>query len=209
MRHAGTQELETHRLLLRRLLPADADMMYRNWASDPAVTRHLRWQPHKSPAETRELLSAWAELYPNPDYYQWAIVEKATGQVFGSIGIFNAALGDAAQKARWPRQDCADGVWEAGYCIGQNWWGRGFASEALRAVVRYWFFNTDSNWIACIYAKDNPLSGRVMEKAGFVYDHDAVDHKFDGTPVECRCCLLTRERYNKIDPRPCSLCHRD
>ena len=87
MRHAGTQDIETPRLLLRRLLPEDAPQMYANWASDPEVTRYLRWEPHKSPAETRELLAAWALLYPNPDYYQWAMVEKATGQVFGSISL--------------------------------------------------------------------------------------------------------------------------
>lgn len=82
MRHAGTQEIETPRLLLRRLMPSDAPMMYANWANDPEVTRWLRWTPHKDVAETQELLSAWAMLYPNEDYYQWAIVEKATGQVF-------------------------------------------------------------------------------------------------------------------------------
>ena len=58
MRHTGTLELETDRLLLRRLLSQDAPQMYENWANDPAVTRFLRWEPHKSPAETRELLSA-------------------------------------------------------------------------------------------------------------------------------------------------------
>ena len=119
MRHVGTQELETKRLLLRRLLPEDAAMMYQNWASDPAVTRFLRWEPHKNELETVGLLAAWATLYPNPDYYQWAIVEKSSGQVFGSISIFNALLGDPAQKALWPQLDCADGVWEAGYCLGR------------------------------------------------------------------------------------------
>ena len=39
MRHAGTQEIETPRLLLRRLMPSDAPMMYSNWANDPEVTR--------------------------------------------------------------------------------------------------------------------------------------------------------------------------
>ena len=39
MRHTGTPELETDRLLLRRLLPQDAPQMYENWANDPAVTR--------------------------------------------------------------------------------------------------------------------------------------------------------------------------
>lgn len=67
MRHAGTQTLETDRLFLRRLLPQDAGMMYANWASDPEVTRFLRWEPHKNALETVGLLAAWATLYPNPD----------------------------------------------------------------------------------------------------------------------------------------------
>lgn len=87
MRHAGTQEIETERLVLRRLTPEDAGMMYQNWANDPQVTKYLRWEPHKNAGETRELLTAWALLYPNGDYYQWGIVEKSTGQVFGSISI--------------------------------------------------------------------------------------------------------------------------
>ena len=43
MRHAGTQTIETERLLLRPLTPEDAPMMYANWANDPDVTRWLRW----------------------------------------------------------------------------------------------------------------------------------------------------------------------
>lgn len=102
MRHAGTQEIETPRLLLRRLMPSDAPMMYANWANDPEVTRWLRWTPHKDVAETQELLSAWAMLYPNEDYYQWAIVEKATGQVFGSINLCQALLRRCSAVRRVP-----------------------------------------------------------------------------------------------------------
>ena len=165
MRHTGTPELETDRLLLRRLLPQDAPQMYENWANDPAVTRFLRWEPHKSPAETRELLSAWAELYPNPDYYQ-------------------------------PGLDLSGGIWEPGYCIGQKWWGKGLTTEALQAVVDFWFNQVGGAFLTCCHAVQNPASGRVMEKAGFVYHHNDVYHKFDGTPVECRCYLLTKERYD-------------
>ena len=156
MRHAGTQDIETPRLLLRRLLPEDAPQMYANWASDPEVTRFLRWEPHKSPAETRELLAAWALLYPNPDYYQWAMVEKATGQVFGSISLYNSLPGEPQQKTEWPGRDLTDGVWEPGYCIGRKWWNKGFTTEALRAVVAYWFTRTDSRWLACGHAAANP-----------------------------------------------------
>ena len=43
MNHCGTRILETPRLLLRPLTMDDAQMMYDNWASDPAVTKYLRW----------------------------------------------------------------------------------------------------------------------------------------------------------------------
>lgn len=49
MRHAGTQEIETERLILRRLTPEDAGMMYTNWANDPQVTKYLRWGRTKTP----------------------------------------------------------------------------------------------------------------------------------------------------------------
>lgn len=197
MRHAGTQEIQTERLILRRLLPQDADMMYANWASDPDVTRFLRWQPHKSAAETFELLSAWALLYPNPDYYQWAIVEKATGQVFGSISVYNSLPEEPQQKTEWHGLDLSNGVWEPGYCIGKAWWNKGYTTEALRAVTHYWFTHTDSTWLACCHAQANPASGKVMEKAGFLYDHRSVYHKFDGTSVSCLCYRLTKEQYDQ------------
>ena len=197
MRHVGTQEIETPRLLLRRLAPADAPAMYRNWANDPAVTRFLRWEPHKDENETFALLTAWEELYQNPDYYQWCMVEKSTGEVFGSMSFYDDTLGDPEAAATWRRLgfDTSQGVWEPGYCIGRAWWGKGYTTEALNAVVDYWFTRTDSTWLACCHAVENPASGAVMQKAGFVYDHDDIYHKFDGTPVPCRTYLLTRDAW--------------
>lgn len=141
--------------------------------------------------------AAWALLYPNGDYYQWAIVEKSTRQVFGSIGVFTSSSAEP-ERDPWPGFDHTNGVWEVGYCIGKAWWNKGFTTEALKAVVEYWFKNTDSSWLACCHAFENPASGRVQQKAGFVYDHDAVYHKFNGTPVACRCYALTREHYEEL-----------
>ena len=87
MRHAGTQEIETPRLLLRRIAPADAPAMYRNWASDPAVTRYRRWEPPKDATETFALLTAWDALYQNPDYYHWFPVHQATGAACRTTGF--------------------------------------------------------------------------------------------------------------------------
>lgn len=61
--------------------------------------------------ETRELLTAWALLYPNGDYYQWGIVEKSTGQVFGSISVFTSSSAEP-ERDPWPGFDHTNGVWE-------------------------------------------------------------------------------------------------
>ena len=116
---------------------------------------------------------------------------------FGSIGVFTSSSAEP-ERDPWPGFDHTNGVWEVGYCIGKAWWNKGFTTEALKAVVEYWFKNTDSSWLACCHAFENPASGRVQQKAGFVYDHDSVYHKFDGTPVACRCYALTREHYEEL-----------
>ena len=201
MRHTGTQEIETDRLTLRRLLPQDAPAMYRNWACDPAVTRYLRWEPHENPAKTTELLRAWAELYPNPDYYQWAVAEKATGTLFGTISLFDDGPNEGPERARWQGlrpEDAAAGVWTPGYCYGRAWWGKGYATEALRAVTDYWFTQVQGGWLGCCHDAGNPASGRVMEHAGFVFDHEGTDYRFDGTPMACRYYLLTQARWQAL-----------
>lgn len=48
MKHIGTKNIETERLILRRFTLDDADAMYRNWASDDEVTKYLIWPAHSS-----------------------------------------------------------------------------------------------------------------------------------------------------------------
>ena len=92
MKHCGTQELETGRLLLRRLTVDDSEMMFNNWASDPEVTRYLRWNAHRSWAETAEMLNEWEKHYGDPTFYQWGVENKRSGVLMGTIvtGIFVA-----------------------------------------------------------------------------------------------------------------------
>lgn len=59
MKHCGTQELTTERLVLRRLSIDDSEMMYNNWARDKQVTKYLRWNAHRSWGETAETLNEW------------------------------------------------------------------------------------------------------------------------------------------------------
>ena len=182
MNHCGTRILETPRLLLRPLTMDDAQMMYDNWASDPAVTNYLRWEPHPSWVYTAELLHEWSKHYADPAYYQWGICEKDTGVLFGSL-----CLGPGEPDPVWQGP-----MWEPGYCIGRRWWNKGYTTEALCAVRDLWFTTVGGDRLACCHAVDNPASGAVMRKAGFVYHHDSVYHKFDGAEVPCKVYLLEK-----------------
>lgn len=190
MKHCGTQELETGRLLLRRLTMDDSEMMFNNWASDPEVTRYLRWNAHRSWAETAEILNEWEKHYVEPTFYQWGVENKRSGVLMGSISLFP----DEELKTGWHLNTERLGpVWEVGYALGRKWWNNGYMTEALCAVRDYWFNTVDAPWLAAIHANENVASSAVLQKAGFVYDHDVIDHKFDGTAAPCRAYHLVKE----------------
>ncbi|MBR3555919.1 MAG: GNAT family N-acetyltransferase [Oscillospiraceae bacterium] len=156
MKEVGTRRLETGRLILRRFTVGDAEDMYRGWASDPEVTRYLTWPCHVSSDATAQLLAAWAEKYTEGDYFNWAIESKETGAVIGNISVVK--LDETVDSA------------EIGYCLGRAFWGRGIMPEALRAVMDYMFDEAEVNRLAAYHDVNNPNSGRVMQKAGMLYE---------------------------------------
>ena len=157
MKHCGTQTLKTERLVLRQFTPEDAEAMYRNWACDPEVTKFLTWPPHETVAVTRAVLEDWMASYSRRDYYQWAIVLQENGNE--PIGSISAVKVD----------DDLDAV-EIGYCIGKPWWHRGLTSEALQAVMDFFFDTVEANRVAACHDARNPRSGMVMQKCGMGYE---------------------------------------
>ena len=151
MNKLGTKRIETERLILRRFAVDDADAMYRNWASDPAVTRYLTWQPHASVEDTRALLSDWVTHYADGGYFEWVIERKGVGPI-GSIGVVSL---------------CEETlVAELGYCIGRPWWGQGLMAEAVKVVVDFLFDEVGVKRVIAKHDVENPRSGCVMAKAG-------------------------------------------
>lgn len=156
MKHLGTKRIETNRLILRPSTVEDAEAMFRNWASDPEVTKYLTWPTHESAEISRWVLSDWISHYGEPHYYQWAIVHRDLGEPIGSIAVVRSN-----DDAQWV---------EIGYCIGKNWWHQGFVSEALKALIAFFFDEVGVNCIAARHDPRNPNSGAVMRKCGMRYD---------------------------------------
>jgi ribosomal-protein-alanine N-acetyltransferase len=67
--HKGTQMIETTRLLLRRAVREDAEPMFRNWASDPEVTKYLTWPAYERVESGYQILDLWSKEYEKTDYY--------------------------------------------------------------------------------------------------------------------------------------------
>lgn len=152
MHKTGTRTIETERLILRPFVREDAEDMYRNWASDPEVTKYLTWPVHPDAGCTRRVLEDWIPRYEDGGYFNWAIVWRQTGRVIGSIAVVK--LIEEIDEA------------EIGYCLSRSFWGQGIMPEALRAVEDYLFETAGLNRIAASHDANNPKSGRVMDKAG-------------------------------------------
>ena len=87
MEHKGTIELFTERLILRKFCFDDVRFMFENWASNPNVTRYLTWPAHTDISITQAVIEEWVFQYDSPEFYQWAIELKETGQPIGSISV--------------------------------------------------------------------------------------------------------------------------
>lgn len=179
--HKGTQTIETSRLILRRAIREDAEPMFRNWASDPEVTKYLTWPTYEKVETAYQILDLWASEYEKPNYYQWMIVLKELGEPIGSISVVRQ--NDRVEEA------------EIGYCIGSRWWHKGIMTEALTAVIEYLFTEVSMNRVAARHDPNNPHSGGVMRKCGMKYEgtHRACDRNNQGICDAAQYAILRSE----------------
>lgn len=155
MEHKGTIRLETERLILRRVSLGDVKPAFKNWVNDERVTRFLTWQPHGDESVTEEVFKSWVGSYEKKDFYQWVIVPKCLGEPIGTIsGI---------------RPNDEEKIIEIGYCIGYDFWGKGYTAEALKKVLAFLMDDVGYETIYAKHASANPNSGKVMQKAGMNY----------------------------------------
>lgn len=156
LQHKGTQTIETERLLLRRFTEDDAEAVFANWMSDPETTKYLDVRREITPEAARGAAARWAEAGAAPDFYNWAVVPRGEREPIGHIeASVQSAYGEAGT---------------VGYCIGRRFWNRGFATEALAAVLRFLLGEVGFRRLEGVYSQQNPASGRVLRKAGMTFE---------------------------------------
>ena len=143
--------VETRRLVLRAPGAQDVTRIAA-LANDPEIARMTCHMPHPfGVGDAEDFVLAVAGQ--DPKRASTFVIEHEDMGAVGVIGLFEG-------------QDLAP---EAGYWIGRDFWGRGFATEALEGALVWASRRWKRRALMSGHFSDNPASGRVLEKAGFLY----------------------------------------
>lgn len=153
--------LETPRLVLRAFGLSDVEAV-RVLAGDLDVARNTLNIPHPYGREDAE---AWIVSHPDQlerrEAVTYAVTAPAEDGVVGAVGLILELEHERA---------------ELGYWIGRPYWGRGYATEAARAVVGWGFSSLDLHRIHASHFPRNPASGRVLRKIGMRHEGTLRHH---------------------------------
>lgn len=142
-----SEELLTPRLHLRRPVESDAAATIAI-VGDFEVARRLGRVPH--PYHQSHFDEFLAHIVPHEQ--TWAIVLRETNELVGMTSLI-------------PHREHSSA--ELGYYLGRPYWGRGLATEAGQAIVRFGFERMACAMLTSRYHADNPASGKVLTKLGF------------------------------------------
>ncbi|MBR5527484.1 MAG: GNAT family N-acetyltransferase [Clostridia bacterium] len=147
-------EIETKELILRKITEKDSEDMF-CYSKENIVTEYLTWATHKSLAETQRYIRLLTKKYAAGAFWDFGLEHKADGRFIGTCGFtsFNKDENSA----------------EIGYVLAPDYWGKGLAVEAARAVMKFGFAVFDLDKICARFIVGNSASERVMQKLGMSY----------------------------------------
>ena len=159
----GFEPIVTARLRLRRSLPEDAETISA-YRSDPAVHVHQGWE-RTDPDGVRAEIHEMASRAPGePDgWVQLSVLARAGGQLVGDVGL--------------SRAEGEPGVIKVGYTVAPAFQGRGYATEAVGALVGYAFDVLGAEVVRIYASAENTPSIRVAEKAGMRLV-ERIEHRY-------------------------------
>ena len=144
----------TDRLILRGLTRADAPALA-ELANDPGVVGMTSQMPHPyAPADAEGFIDRARRADPRVEA-NFAVEHRQ----FGLVGVLAF-------------DEMAPGKAEVGYWLGRPFWGRGYATEALTAALRWARADWRRNVVWAGHFADNRASGQALVKAGFLYTGD-------------------------------------
>lgn len=159
--------LETERLLIRDIEVEDKEDMFK-LHSDPEVQKYTGEPVVESVEEMEQRIRARHKEYKELGYGRWALIEKASNTLIGWAGLLYLEEFDQI---------------DIGYRLRKEFWGKGYATEASVAILKYGFETLGLEEIIAIAYPANVGSIRVMQKTGMQYYKTAEYEEGDGGAI--------------------------
>jgi [ribosomal protein S5]-alanine N-acetyltransferase len=144
--------IETNRLMLRKVTTEDANDMF-TYLSDKDVMKHMGLEPFQTINDVYDEINWYQTIYLEGTGMRWGITLKDSGKIIGSCGFLN-------MKTKHHRA-------EVGFELSKDHWGKGIASESLKAIVKYGFQHLQLERIEALIEPDNLHSQKLVERQGF------------------------------------------
>ncbi|MEN2468173.1 GNAT family protein [Ornithinibacillus sp. JPR2-1] len=148
-------ELRTERLLLKKMEVSHSSSLFKIW-SDPDVTKFMNINSFTDESQAIEMIEMLDMLSQENKAIRYSIFLLESNQIIGSCG-YNS-LDFENLKA------------EIGYEISKEYWGNGFASEAVLTLVNYAFHNLNFNRVEAKIEPDNKNSIKLVERLNFQFE---------------------------------------
>jgi len=168
-------EIETERLVLRQVTLAHLDDWAERVFADPEVVRFMPRRDMTPLQRAERAFNNYNRLWEERGIGGWIITDKHAGNFIGSIEI--EYLDDTDE-------------YELGYCLSREYWGKGIATKAACAAVRFGFENANLERIIAVVVPENTASWKVLEHIGLVYEKNA--HYYD---LDVVYYAITRDQY--------------
>lgn len=156
--------LETERLVLRKITLDDKENVFA-YFSDDEVTRYFGIENFTKLEEAEHIINAFNEGFEKKQAIRWGIALKDTNELIGSIGFHNISKNNSRV--------------EVGYEITRKEWNKGYATEALRAVIEFLFNEVGFNRIGATIRPENVASQQLVKKLGFQEEGTLQDYQFN------------------------------
>jgi len=175
-----TPTLETLCLILWPFVPGDLDRLA-EILTDPDVMRYLPGGTPRTREQSERTLDFVVDHWERHGFGWWAVTLKPTGELIGWCGLKRVET---------------TGETEVLYMFTQAQWGKGYATEAARASLRYGFETLKLDRIIAVAVPENMASRRVMEKLGMQYEGIAFYYNSN-----LACYSITRQAFYQPDER--------
>ncbi len=152
-------ELTTERLLLQQVKPEDQQFIFEGLSHPEVIPFYgVKYDTFEA---AKAQLDWYNKIYEEGSGISWMIVDRQTKKEIGDISVYLYK----------PEHNKA----EIGFWLLPQFWNKGYASEAMQAVIHYWKQEKGLHRLEAFVEEGNSASSRLLEKAGFQYEGKMID----------------------------------